>query len=166
MIKRCNENNDIVECPHTLLLSLVDVGSLDIEDALLACVKEMSNTEVKRVLNSLQLPECTDCDDMTDDDDLSVEVPDLDDMPADAEDDNDVEVEDDIEVEDDADGDSEVTELESRITRLERVLNKMECGSNSCNEKDIDCETSEAYNKRLLMKVGKLERLYRRLYNR
>jgi hypothetical protein len=165
MIKRCNENNDIVECPHTLLLSLVDVGSLDIEDALLACVKEMSNAEVKRVLNSLQLPECADCDNMTDsDDDLSVEVPDLDDMPADAEDDNDVE--DDIEAEDGIDDDSKDAELESRITRLERVLNKMECGSNSCNEKDVDCEASEAYNKSLLMKVGKLERLYRRLHNR
>lgn len=163
MIKRCNENNDIVECPHTLLLSLVDVGSLDIEDALLACVKEMSNAEVKRVLNSLQLPECADCDDMVDDD-LSVEVPDLDEVPADAEDNSDVE--DDVEAEDDVDDDSEATELESRITRLERVLNKMECGSNSCNEKDVDCEASEAYNKRLLMKVGKLERLYRHLHNR
>ena len=58
------KNEALVEDPHELLLSLVDMGSLDVEDALLACVTEMSDAECKRVLNSLSLPEC--CDEVED----------------------------------------------------------------------------------------------------
>lgn len=100
--------NESVEDPHELLLSLVDLGSLDAEEALLACVREMSDAECKRVLSSLSLPDC--CDEV--DDEMSVEV----DEPAD---DADMEVEFDDADETDEEGEDEV-ELESRIRRLER----------------------------------------------
>ena len=46
--KMCSFKNESVEDPHELLLSLVDLGSLDAEEALLACVREMSDAECKR----------------------------------------------------------------------------------------------------------------------
>jgi hypothetical protein len=124
--------NESVEDPHELLLSLVDMGSLDVEDALLACVTEMSDAECKRVLNSLSLPEC--CDEVEDEveempaDDLD-EVETLDDT-VDLEDDSEPEVEvEDVELEED-DEDTDTAEecrnreLEARIRRLERVLRR------------------------------------------
>lgn len=129
--KVANKKNESVEDPHELLLSLVDLGSLDAEEALLACVTEMSDAECKRVLGSLSLPNC--CDEV-DDDEMSVEV----DEPAD---DADMEVEfpsdgeeADEEDEDDAEEvefdeadeadeeDEDEIELEARIRRLERSL--------------------------------------------
>ena len=105
--------NESVEDPHELLLSLVDLGSLDAEEALLACVTEMSDAECKRVLSSLSLPGC--CDEV--DDEMSVEV----DEPS-----TDVEFpsdeEDDLEDDTPEDEDEEEIELESRIRRLERNL--------------------------------------------
>lgn len=116
--------NESVEDPHELLLSLVDMGSLDCDECLLACVSEMSDAECKRVLSSLSLPNC--CDEVEDEeDDLELEEnTEADDMDEDIEvesdedadeeldeDDTDVEDEEDIEV-----------ELESRIRRLERNL--------------------------------------------
>ena len=68
--KFIRKKNESVEDPHELLLSLVDLGSLDAEEALLACVTEMSDAECKRVLSSLSLPGC--CDEV--DDEMSVEV--------------------------------------------------------------------------------------------
>lgn len=122
------KNESLVEDPHELLLSLVDMGSLDIEDALLACVTEMSDAECKRVLGSLSLPEC--CDEV--EDEVKAEEP--------ADDLNDVETLDDtVDLEDDSEPEIEVEdadsdelddsaeecrnrELEARIRRLERVL--------------------------------------------
>lgn len=111
--------NESVEDPHELLLSLVDLGSIKADEALLACVTEMSDAECKRVLNSLQLPEC--CDDDVDEVVVPAEpavtpVEDLDDME-----DDDIldDVEDDVE--DDVD---DVEAVESRIRRLERALRR------------------------------------------
>ena len=110
------KKNESVEDPHELLLSLVDLGSLDAEEALLACVTEMSDAECKRVLSSLSLPGC--CDEV--DDEMSVEVdePSNDvEFPSDDEEDD----EEEVDIEDDTPEDEEV-ELESRIRRLERNL--------------------------------------------
>ena len=103
--------NESVEDPHELLLSLVDLGSLDAEEVLLACVTEMSDAECKRVLSSLSLPDC--CDEV--DDEMSVEV----DEPS-----TDVEFpsDEEVDIEDDTPEDEEEIELESRIRRLERNL--------------------------------------------
>ena len=117
--KMCSFKNESVEDPHELLLSLVDLGSLDAEEALLACVREMSDAECKRVLGSLSLPGC--CDEV--DDEMSVEVdePSNDvEFPSDEEDDaEEVDIEDDTPEDED---DEEEVELESRIRRLERNL--------------------------------------------
>lgn len=116
--KFTHKMNESVEDPHELLLSLVDLGSLDAEEALLACVTEMSDAECKRVLSSLSLPDC--CDDV--DDEMSVEVDEPSDdveFPSDEEDDA-----EEVDLEDDKldDEDEEEIELESRIRRLERSL--------------------------------------------
>ena len=117
--KVANKKNESVEDPHELLLSLVDLGSIDAEEALVACVTEMSDAECKRVLGSLSLPNC--CDEV-DDDEMSVEI----DEPSD---DADMEVEfpsdedDTEEVEsEEADDEEDEIELEARICRLERSL--------------------------------------------
>ena len=115
--KFTRKKNESVEDPHELLLSLVDLGSLDAEEALLACVTEMSDAECKRVLSSLSLPGC--CDEV--DDEMSVEVdePSTDvEFPSDEEDDaEEADLEDDMPEDED-----EEVEIESRIRRLERKL--------------------------------------------
>lgn len=126
--KVANKKNESVEDPHELLLSLVDLGSLDAEEALLACVSEMSDAECKRVLGSLSLPNC--CDEV-DDDEMSVEVDDLDDadmeveFPSDEEDTESDEDAEEVEFEDEEaeeDEDTDEAELEARIRRLENSL--------------------------------------------
>ena len=115
--KFTRKKNESVEDPHELLLSLVDLGSLDAEEALLACVTEMSDAECKRVLSSLSLPGC--CDEV--DDEMSVEVdePSTDvEFPSDEDDTEEVELTDDTP----EDEDEDAVELESRIRRLERSL--------------------------------------------
>lgn len=115
--KFIRKKNESVEDPHELLLSLVDLGSLDAEEALLACVTEMSDAECKRVLSSLSLPDC--CDEV--DDEMSVEVdePSTDvEFPSDEDDAEEVGITDDTPEDDDEDA----VELESRIRRLERSL--------------------------------------------
>ena len=115
--KFIRKKNESVEDPHELLLSLVDLGSLDAEEALLACVTEMSDAECKRVLSSLSLPDC--CDEV--DDEMSVEVdePSTDvEFPSDEDDAEEVDTTDDMPEDDDEDA----VELESRIRRLERSL--------------------------------------------
>lgn len=115
--RKFTRKNESVEDPHELLLSLVDLGSLDAEEALLACVTEMSDAECKRVLSSLSLPDC--CDE--EDDEMSVEVdePSTDvEFPSDEEDED----EEDEDDEDDTPEDEEEIELESRIRHLERKL--------------------------------------------
>ena len=116
--KFIRKKNESVEDPHELLLSLVDLGSLDAEEALLACVTEMSDAECKRVLSSLSLPGC--CDEV--DDEMSVEVDEPStevEFPSDEEDDA-----EEVAIEDDTpeDEDEDAVELESRIRRLERSL--------------------------------------------
>ena len=115
--KFIRKKNESVEDPHELLLSLVDLGSLDAEEALLACVTEMSDAECKRVLSSLSLPDC--CDEV--DDELSVEV---DEPSTDVEFQSDEDDADEVDITDDTpeDEDEDAVELESRIRRLERSL--------------------------------------------
>lgn len=132
MIRRNRKNEELVSDPHELLLSLVDMGSLDSDEALLACVTEMSDAECKRVLNSLSLPACCDDAECDDEDDLEV----IDEPMTDDEDDDLDPVADEIvdldsdedEDSDDADDDeaeeSNHRDLEARLNRLERALRK------------------------------------------
>ena len=138
-MKRINANkfvttkrkNESVEDPHELLLSLVDMGSLDADEALLACVQEMSDAECKRVLGSLSLPSC--CDNS---DEVTVEDPAEDELDTALDNDEDESAEDDdfvLEDEDEDESDEDDTEdveecdnrareLEARICRLEKSL--------------------------------------------
>ena len=114
-----------VKDPHELILSLVDFGSIDADDMLVACVSEMSDAECKRVLHQLDLvPE-------DDTDDVEIDDVEIDDTESDI--DNDIEIddveiddkdldEDDTEKEDDDKNDETEVELESRIRKLERRL--------------------------------------------
>ena len=133
MVRRNRKNEELVSDPHELLLSLVDMGSLDADEALLACVTEMSDAECKRVLNSLSLPACCDDAECDDEDDLEV----IDEPMTDDEDDDLDPVADEIvdlddDDSDDTDDDEEDSEaeecshrdLEARLSRLERTLRK------------------------------------------
>ena len=116
-----------VKDPHELILSLVDFGSIDADDMLVACVSEMSDAECKRVLHQLDLvPE-------DDADDIEIDDVEIDDTESDI--DNDIEIDDveindkDIDDEDNEDNednddknDETEVELESRIRKLERRL--------------------------------------------
>ena len=116
--KFTRKKNESVEDPHELLLSLVDLGSLDAEEALLACVTEMSDAECKRVLSSLSLPDC--CDEVDDEMSIEVDEPSTDvEFQSDEEDDDE---EADLEDDTPEDEDEDAVELESRIRRLERSL--------------------------------------------
>ena len=118
-----------VKDPHELILSLVDFGSIDADDMLVACVSEMSDAECKRVLHQLDLVQEDDAeiddtelsDVVTPDIDNDIEIDDveIDDKDLD-EDDKDLD-EDDDEDDDDKNDETEV-ELESRIRKLERRL--------------------------------------------
>lgn len=120
-------NRRIVESvkdPHELILSLVDFGSIDADDMLVACVSEMSDAECKRVLHQLDLVQEDDAEiDDTELDDVA--TPDIDDAEID-----DVEIEDkdlddeddDEDADDDDKNDETEVELESRIRKLERRL--------------------------------------------
>ena len=115
--KICSFKNESVEDPHELLLSLVDLGSLDAEEALLACVREMSDAECKRVLGSLSLPDC--CDEVDDEMSIEVDEPSTDvEFPSDEDDADEVDITDDTP----EDEDEDAVELESRIRHLERSL--------------------------------------------
>ena len=121
--KMCSFKNESVEDPHELLLSLVDLGSLDADEALLACVREMSDAECKRVLSSLSLPLGTE--------EVEVEEPEVDDddlvmLDDDAADD---EVVDEFDDEDSSDDEvatecNRRRELEAKLRRLERAAFK------------------------------------------
>lgn len=112
-----------VKDPHELILSLVDFGSIDADDMLVACVSEMSDAECKRVLHQL---------DLVPEDDAEIDDVEIDDAESDI--DNDIEI-DDVEIDDkdiddedenddddDAKNDETEVELESRIRKLERRL--------------------------------------------
>ena len=114
-----------VKDPHELILSLVDFGSIDADDMLVACVSEMSDAECKRVLHQL---------DLVPEDDAEIDDVEIDDTASDI--DNDIEIddveindkdidEDDKDIDDDEDDDKNdetEVELESRIRKLERRL--------------------------------------------
>lgn len=115
-----------VKDPHELILSLVDFGSIDADDMLVACVSEMSDAECKRVLHQLDLvqEDDTEIDDIEIDDtesdiDNDIEIDDVEIDDKDLDDDNDEDDEDD---EDDDKNDETEVELESRIRKLERRL--------------------------------------------
>lgn len=116
-----------VKDPHELILSLVDFGSIDADDMLVACVSEMSDAECKRVLHQLDLvPEDdTEIDDVEIDDtesdidnDIEIDDVEIDDKDIDDEDEDD---DDEDDKNNDKTDDTEV-ELESRIHKLERRL--------------------------------------------
>lgn len=122
MIRKRHVFNESVEDPCELLVSLVDIGAVDIEDAFLACTCEMSPAQCKRVLSKcgtgFNCEENEDTypadSDVIDEDDI--EEPEDDDMEEMDDDDADDEV-DELELDDE---DEAATELEARIRRLER----------------------------------------------
>ena len=122
--RRNTKNEELVSDPHELLLSLVDLGSIDCEDALLACVTEMSDAECKRVLSSLSLPDCCDDaeEDETDDDLVDEEPEDLED----GEDGDDLNPVADEIVDMDASDDEELSQEESRCRNLESRIEQLE----------------------------------------
>ena len=108
--------NESVEDPHELLLSLVDLGSLDAEEALLACVREMSDAECKRVLSSLSLPLGTE----EVEDDIGGDLVPLDDEIID-------DSEDDFAVEDEVGDEEQVEDTEECVNRRwEAKISKLE----------------------------------------
>ena len=133
--RRKSLKTESVEDPRKLLLSLVDFGTLDVDELLLACVSEMSDAECKRVLNSLSLPqydledeecedgECDEDEDLTDDEDC--EDGECEDEPVEddlAEDGLLDEVpEDDLEATEDEE-ELDLDKAEERIRKIERAL--------------------------------------------
>lgn len=132
--KRNNRKFENVEDPCELLASLVDFGSVSVEDAFLACLSEMSAAECKRVLakcgDGFACPECDDelpaeseeMDDLEPIDDEPVDVDDddlVEDVDVEEAEDEDMDVED-VDDEDDEDVEESCRRLESRIRRLER----------------------------------------------
>ena len=120
-----------VKDPHEIILSLVDFGSIDADDMLVACVSEMSDAECKRVLHQLDLvPEDdaeiddAEIDDTESDIDNDIEIDDveIDDKDLDKDDDDDEDDDDENDDDDDAKNDETEVELESRIRKLERRL--------------------------------------------
>lgn len=117
-----------VKDPHELILSLVDFGSIDADDMLVACVSEMSDAECKRVLHQLDLvqEDGTEIDDVEIDDtesdidnDIEIDDVEIDDKDIDDEDEDGDDEDDD---DDDDKNDETEVELESRIRKLERRL--------------------------------------------
>ena len=116
-----------VKDPHELILSLVDFGSIDADDMLVACVSEMSDAECKRVLHQLDLVPEDDAkiddaeidDTESDIDDVEIDDVEIDDKDLDEDDDDD---DDDDDKNDDDKNDEAEVELESRIRKLERRL--------------------------------------------
>ena len=107
-----------VKDPHELILSLVDFGSIDADDMLVACVSEMSDAECKRVLHQLDLVQEDDAEiDDTELDDVT--TPDIDDVEIDDAEIDDKDLDEDDEDEDDDKNDDTEVELESRIRKLE-----------------------------------------------
>ena len=128
MIKRIRSNKkfESMEDPREVLLSLIDLGSEDIEDVLIACVNTMSDREVKNVLGQFTLASVEDEfeDDVEEIDDAIITSDD--DFVSDEDEEDSAEEDDSDEDEDDEDSseedDEETAELEARIRRLERKL--------------------------------------------
>lgn len=138
MIKRNMKRKcESVEDPRELFLSLVDMGSIDIEDAFLACVREMSDAECKRILNSISLPTGTELAEEPEEP-IEEPTPELPEEPADdAGDIEEVDLNDEEEtldsLEDESGEDGEAIpesysvrrrRLESRLARLERMVRR------------------------------------------
>lgn len=128
MIKR--RINESMSDPSEILASLVDMGSVAIEDAFVACLNEMSDAECKRVLSKcgagFESP-----DEFPADAEDGLEAPeDLDDFDAAEADEealDDIDLEEDEEPAEDEETEEETeeevnSELEARIRRLERRL--------------------------------------------
>lgn len=167
MVKFTNnvKNESLVDDPHELLLSLVDLGALDVEDALLACVKEMSDAECKRILNSLSLPECCDEVDKPEEPAEELKVSDEAEPEPDDKEDNDgaedVTPELENQEDDSDDEDDTFAELESRVANLEKRkysqcearINRLEAHlrrkirENKLNRRTQECDTN--FRKRL-----------------
>lgn len=117
-----------VKDPHELILSLVDFGSIDADDMLVACVSEMSDAECKRVLHQLDLVPEDDAEiDGAEIDGAEIDdvvTPDIDDIEIDDVeiDDKDIDDDEDADEDDDDKNDEAEVELESRIRKLERRL--------------------------------------------
>lgn len=113
--------NESCDDPRELLLSLVDLGSIDTDEMLIACVSEMSDAECKRVLNSLSLP--SNSEEVEDEWSDSEEAEDADVEPSD-----DLVLDDEEESSEEPDEESEdedqIAEVESRIRRLERIAKR------------------------------------------
>ena len=111
-----------VKDPHELILSLVDFGSIDADDMLVACVSEMSDAECKRVLHQLDLVPEDDAEiDDVEIDDVEIDDVEIDDVEIDDAEIDDKDLDEDDDDEDDKNDETEV-ELESRIRKLERRL--------------------------------------------
>jgi hypothetical protein len=138
--------NESIEDPHELLLSLVDLGSIDVDEMLIACVSEMSDAECKRVLNSLSLPSNAEGveepeDDFEEEPEDGFEEPAVEPVDADS-----LEDEEPAEELDDED----IAEVEARIRRLEKAL-KERCNKNEEDDEDddmIECNRSRAESRR------------------
>ena len=114
-----------VKDPHELILSLVDFGSIDADDMLVACVSEMSDAECKRVLHQLDLVPEDDAEiDDAEIDDAEIDDAEIDDVEIDDAEIDDKDIDDEDENDDDEDDKNDETEveLESRIRKLERRL--------------------------------------------
>ena len=109
-----------VKDPHELILSLVDFGSIDADDMLVACVSEMSDAECKRVLHQLDLVPEDDAEiDGAEIDDVA--TPDIDDVEIDDAEIDDKDLDEDDDEDDDDENDDDKND-ESRIRKLERRL--------------------------------------------
>lgn len=126
MIKRFNRSNrkfESIEDPREVLLSLVDLGSADIEDVLLACVQTMSDREVKNVLNQFTLCSAEDEFDSEDSaDEIDDAIIDSEAELVDSSDDSDLDEEDSEEDDEEVEECNSRTRLEDRINRLEKRL--------------------------------------------
>lgn len=122
MIKR--RINESMSDPSEILASLVDMGSVSIEDAFVACLNEMSDAECKRVLSKCGAGFESPDEFPADAEDGLEEPEDLDDFDAAESDEEDIDLEEDEEpAEDEKSEEEEVnSELEARIRRLERRL--------------------------------------------
>lgn len=138
--------NESVEDPRELLLSLVDLGSIDVDEMLIACVSEMSDAECKRVLNSLSLPSNSEVVEEPEDD--SAEDADVEPVDADG-------LEDDVE--DEELDDEDIAEVESRIRRLEKAL-KERCNKNEEDEDDEDDDMTECNRRRAESRIRRFRR--------
>jgi cobalamin biosynthesis protein CobT len=149
--KQSNRKNEqLVDDPRELLLSLVDLGSLDVEDALLACVKEMSDAECKRVLSGISLPNCCDMED--------------EDMPSDSEDDatsdelSDDEFNKDTSAEEETSEDEDIKESDNSEDEENEEDEDIKESDNSEDEENEEDEDVEA---ELEARIRRLERTLR-----